>query len=101
MSAAPDGSAIELPADLGIEGAHALYAALAPRLDAAAALILDGARVSRAHAAGLQVLAAFVRTRAAAGRATHWRDPSPALRKGAASLGLQGALALPAAADTR
>ena len=95
MSATQEAS-LALPEDLGIERAGELHASLAPHVDAAA-VTLDGSGVGRVHTAGLQVLLAFVHTRAAAGRATRWRAPSPALRKGAASLGLQELLALPAA----
>lgn len=84
---------VELPPDLGIEHAGALHALLAPHLGAAA-VALSGAGVTRLHAAGLQLLASFIVTRAAAGHETRWHDPSPGLRGAAARLGLDTVLGL-------
>jgi len=84
---------LELPRDLGMEQVEPLRARLAPRLDAPA-VVLSGAAVARLHAASLQLLAAFVATRAAGGRATRWQDFSPELRAAVARLGLDPVLGL-------
>ena len=84
---------LDLPENFGIEHAGALRALLAPHVDAGA-VTLGGANVHRLHAAGLQVLTAFITTRAAAGHATRWHDPSPELRGAAARLGLDTVLGL-------
>ena len=89
-----DPDALNLPADLGIEKAAELHALLAPYVDAPGPVALAASGVSRLHTAGLQVLAAFVRTRAAAGRATVLQDPSTELRGAAARLGLAAHLGL-------
>lgn len=93
-SAASGDGALELPEDFGIEHAGALYAMLAPYVETPGAVTLGGSRVTRLHTAGLQVLAAFVRTRTAFGRVTRWQDPSPELCSGAARLGLEAVLGL-------
>jgi hypothetical protein len=84
---------VSLPADLGIAHARELHAQLAAHLEAES-VTLEGQEVGRMHAATFQVLAAFVRTRAAAGRATAWSVPSVTLSEGAARLGIQSLLAL-------
>lgn len=68
-----------LQSDLGIEGVIDLHAALQPHLDSDAPLMLAADRVERVHAAGLQVLHAFVRDRAACGRETTLTEVSPTL----------------------
>lgn len=88
---------VALPAELEIAQASALHALLLPHLEAPA-LRLSAAAVDRVHTAGLQVLAAFVRTRGQAGRATAWHEPSAPLCRAAATLGLSALLGLPATA---
>jgi hypothetical protein len=83
-----------LPADLGIEHAAALHQTLSPLLATLEPVALVASGVSRLHTASLQVLAAFVRERAAAGYATNWRNPAGALLAAARQLGLSAALAL-------
>ena len=61
---------LALQSDLGIEHVAALHATLLPHLDDEDAIELVGDRVGRVHAAGLQLLHAFVRDRAHAGRQT-------------------------------
>ena len=61
---------ISLQPDLGIEHVADLQAALLPHLDDDTPLQLAGDKVERVHAAGLQLLHAFVRDRASAGRST-------------------------------
>lgn len=85
---------LEVPADLGIEGLAALHAQLVPHVADAGPLTLDGRAVTRVHAAGLQLYAAFCRDRARAGLATAWREPSAALRDAARLLGLDAGLCL-------
>lgn len=84
---------LDLPEDFGIEHAAALRALLAPHVEAAT-VELGGAKVRRLHTAGLQLLLTFITTRAAAGHATRWHDPSPELRGAAARLGLDAALGI-------
>ena len=92
---------LELPEDFGIEHAGALRALLAPHVDTAT-VTLGAANVHRMHVAGLQVLTAFVTTRAAAGHETRWQDLSPGLRGAAARLGLDTVLGIdPAQATAR
>lgn len=99
MSADPATSVepLSLPADLGIENAVALKALLAVRYDDEPAVAVDAAGVTRLHAAGLQVLAAFFHGRTANGRATVLEHPSAELRAAAARLGLGPLLGLSAA----
>ena len=54
---------LTLQSDLGIEHVADLQAALHPHLEADAPLELAGDQVERVHAAGLQLLHAFVRRR--------------------------------------
>ena len=84
---------LDLPEDFGIESAGALRALLAAHVDAEA-VALGAGGVARLHTAGLQLLAAFIATRAAEGHATRWQDPSPELRGAAARLGLDTVLGL-------
>lgn len=84
-----------LGADLGIETANELKSRLQPLLAEPGAVVLDGAEVRRVHTASLQVLAAFVREREAAGHATELSDCAPALKEAAQILGLSPALGLP------
>lgn len=89
---------LTLQTDLGIERVAELQAALQPHLEADVPLELAGDRVERVHAAGLQLLHAFVRERAARGHGTTIVHASPALAAAArqlalaVSLGVDGAL---------
>ena len=83
---------LTLQSDLGIERVADLQAALQPHLDADAPLELAGDQVERVHAAGLQLLHAFVRDRAARGQRTTIVDPSPALAEAARQLALAASL---------
>ncbi len=85
---------IVLEPELGIEAASALHAQLVPLLPSKKAVSIDGAAVGRLHGASLQVLAAFVAARSAAGRKTSFTDPAPLLRDGAQALGLASTLGL-------
>ncbi len=79
---------LALQSDLGIEHVAALHATLLPHLDDEDAIELVGDRVGRVHAAGLQLLHAFVRDRAHAGRQTAVTQASPALADAARALAL-------------
>ena len=83
---------LTLQTDLGIERVADLQAALQPHLDADVPLELSGDQVERVHAAGLQLLHAFVRDRAAAGRSTIVTLASPTLADAARSLALAASL---------
>ncbi|MEN1941475.1 STAS domain-containing protein [Luteimonas sp. MJ246] len=84
---------LSLQTDLGIEHVAELQAALQPHLDAPA-LRLDGGSVERVHAAGLQLLHAFVRDRAARGHQTTITGASPTLAGAARQLALDRSLGL-------
>lgn len=86
---------LSLQPDLGIECVAELQAALQPHLNDEAPLVLAGDRVERVHAAGLQLLHAFVRDRAACGRYTTVTLASPTL----AAAARQSALAISLGVD--
>ena len=83
---------IPLQADLGIECLAELQAALQLHLDEEGPLALSGDQVERVHAAGLQLLHAFVRDRAACGRQTTVTAASPTLAAAARQLALAASL---------
>ena len=85
---------LSLQPDLGIEHVAELRASLAPHLDNADPIELVGDRVERVHTAGMQLLHAFVRDRANAGRATTITLASPVLIDAANVLALAGSLGL-------
>jgi hypothetical protein len=87
---------VTLPARFGIEEAAELHARLAPHLEAREPVEIEVVAPERVHTAALQVLAAFFRTRADAGRATRWRNPPAVVRDSATQLGLETALGLAA-----
>ena len=87
---------LSLQADLGIEQVAALHAALQPHFDDAV-LELSGADVRRVHTAGLQLLHAFMRDRAARGRVTTITLPSPTLVEAARQLALAASLGVDSA----
>lgn len=58
--------------------------------------LIDGGAVERVDTAGLQMLAAFFRQRAGAGRRTGWTVASPELQRCATRLGLDELLQLSA-----
>lgn len=92
---------LSLQPDLGIEHVADLKAALAPHFDELGPLAIAGDRVQRVHTAGLQLLHAFVRDRASAGRSTTITLASPALVDAARVLALAGSLGIdPDAAHT-
>ena len=93
-------TALPLPNDLGIEHVADLQAALRPHLEHTGALSLNGEGVERVHTAGLQVLHAFVRERAAAGHRTVVTAASPVLVDAARQLALAESLGVDALSDT-
>lgn len=78
---------LSLQADLGIEQVTDLQATLQSHLDDAT-LELSGAEVRRVHTAGVQLLHAFIRERAARGLSTTITLPSPTLVEAARQLAL-------------
>lgn len=79
---------LSLQTDLGIEAMAELHAALRPHLEDDRPLALAGDKVERVHAAGLQLLHAFIRDRAACGRETRVTSPSSTLVAAARQLAL-------------
>lgn len=87
---------LSLQTDLGIERVAELQAALQPLLEEDGPLLLAGDRVERVHAAGLQLLHAFVRDRAARGHQTTITLASPSLAAAARQLALAVSLGVDA-----
>lgn len=85
---------LSLAPDLGIEHVADLRSWLATHFDHAEPVVLAGDRVARVHTAGLQLLHAFVRDRALAGRVTTITLPSAALVDAANVLALADGLGL-------
>lgn len=90
----PTAAAVELAADLRIGAAAATHAEIL----AAAALgevILDGGRVAKIDAAGVQALLAAVIQISHSGGRWRWHNPSVTLAQGVTVLGLGESLRLP------
>lgn len=85
---------LSLQPDLGIEHVAELRSTLSSHFDNADPVVLAGDRVARVHTAGLQLLHAFVRDRALAGRITTITLPSAALVDAANVLALADGLGL-------
>ncbi|WP_028770955.1 STAS domain-containing protein [Silanimonas lenta] len=85
---------VELSPEWGIEAAADLKARLAPHLGDADEVVLAAPAASRVHSASLQVLAAFFRSRRAAGRATRLEPCADGLRDAAVQLGIAAELGL-------
>ncbi|MET0289551.1 MAG: STAS domain-containing protein [Pseudoxanthomonas sp.] len=94
-------STVSLGEDLGIEASAELKQKLAPYLDQAMPVVLDGSEVMRVHTASLQVLCAFVRSRHDAGHETELSACSDSLRNAARTLGLAQTLGLPSPEDDK
>ena len=90
-------ASIALPANCSIRDAAQLKAALLELLPQAAVTI-DAGAVERIDTAGMQLLVAFKRDRAANGLGTDWSDVNATWHEAANILGLAGHLGLPAAA---
>lgn len=67
---------ISIGSHLGVEGAGELRERLLPHVRGKREVILATERIDRLHSAALQVLCAFVRDRARAGRATRIDAPA-------------------------
>lgn len=83
-------STIQIPEDLGIEAAEPLLEQLRGQAKGKKPLKLDGSKVSRLHAASLQVLAALVLQRRGAGLETQIENPSDEFKAAARISGLGG-----------
>ena len=85
---------ISLPAEVGIDSAAAWRLRLLKQVDNPKPVILDARDVAQVHTAALQLFCMFCHDRRAAGRDTHWKEPSAALRSAAALLGVTTLLQL-------
>ncbi len=86
---------LALAAECTVAAADSLKSQLVGKLDESAPVILDVRALQRIDTAALQLLAAFVRDRRAAGRAVEWHGRAAALDSAAALLGLDDMLELP------
>ena len=89
-------SAFALPAECMVSEAASLKERLAPLLEDPLPVTLDVDALQRIDTAGLQVITAFVRERAARERAVEWHGTAPVLTSAARLLGLTSLLKLPA-----
>ena len=87
---------LRLPATLGIAQVAELRGQFSEALDSGRPLAIDASAVEQLDGAAMQLLLAFQRRAAAAGRTPVWRKPSPPLMDAAALLGLDGELGLSA-----
>jgi phospholipid transport system transporter-binding protein len=90
------GARLTLAAECMVSEATSLKERLAALLDEPQPVTLDVAALQRIDTAGLQVIVAFVRERAGAGRAVEWQGTAPVLATAAQLLGLTSLLNLPA-----
>ena len=88
---------IALDADLRLSQAPALRERLLKALAAGSPVTLDGGEVAQVDTAALQVLCAFTRDAGGQGLSVAWGGVSEVLRDGAAMLGLDKTMNLPAA----
>jgi len=91
-----DTAALSLAAECTVAEADSLKKALVRLLHEPRSVGLEVTALRRIDTAGVQLLAAFVRDRRAAGLRTEWRGRAPALDAAAALLGLRGMLELSA-----
>jgi len=80
---------IDLGKTCGIREGASLKQQLLAVLEAADPVAIDPTAIERIDTAALQLLFAFERDRAAAGRSVAWRAPSAAFAQAAATLGLR------------
>jgi len=85
---------LTLAADCTVAQAETLKSELASRLHESGPVAVDVSALQCIDTAGLQLLAAFVRDRRAAGRVVEWRGRAAALDAAAGVLGLNGMLEL-------
>ena len=95
MSEAAEPVVIVLEDSLDISVCEELQAKLRSALEATSPLVLDAQGVSRADAAALQLLTAFVRKVNEDHGEVSWRDPSRALRDAARLVDLDTHLGFP------
>ncbi len=79
---------VALASEWGIEASEVLKTALEPHLEADDDVVVVIADAGRVHSATVQLLAAFVRTRRDAGRATRITACAETLHNAAIALGL-------------
>ncbi|HEX5458660.1 MAG TPA: STAS domain-containing protein [Steroidobacteraceae bacterium] len=91
-----DDGTLTLGADCTVAEADELKSTLASRVAESGPVTLDVSALQRIDAAGLQLLAAFVRDRRAAGRTVAWYGRASTLETAAQLLGLHQMLELPA-----
>lgn len=87
---------VELAAELRMNGAEALRTRLQAALEAGEPVDIDGAAVTTADAAALQVLYVFASEARQRELAWHWSAVSAPLREACVLLGIDTDLALPA-----
>lgn len=90
----PADARLVLAADCTLREAPALKAQLLATISATPQVIIEAGAVERIDAAGLQLLVAFARREAAAGRRLAWQSVSDELRGAGARLGLLDPLGL-------
>jgi ABC-type transporter Mla MlaB component len=95
-AAARQPARLTLAADCTLREAAGLKALLLQTVSPTGEVIIEGGAVERVDAAGLQLLVAFARREAAAGRQLNWQSASDELRGAGARLGLLAALGLAA-----
>ena len=86
-------SAVQLGDTLTIEHVSDMHADLVRRLGAKV-VVLEAGALTRVDTAGLQLLAAFIRTAENHGTRVEWRAPQSTLHEAARRIGLDGALRL-------
>ncbi|MGH8289781.1 MAG: STAS domain-containing protein [Steroidobacteraceae bacterium] len=91
-----DTPALSLAAECTVAEADSLKTALLRLLQEPRSVSLHVGSLRRIDTAGVQLLAAFVRDRRAAGRRIEWRGRAPVLDAAATLFGLRGMLELPA-----
>lgn len=92
MSDAPGAAALDLGTELDITMVAALHERLSAAVADGEAVVLDGTRLERADAAGLQLLLAFDRAAASGWTWAGGAAPEP-VRAAAATLGVTATLA--------
>lgn len=90
---------LTLPADLTIVEAGAFHAEISSWLQAECSIAIDGKAVESIDGAGIQLLAAFIKDRAARSGEVYWINASDVLVSAATQMGLHGALLLDQSLD--
>jgi ABC-type transporter Mla MlaB component len=92
----PASTTFTLAAECMVSEAGSLKERLAALLEEPQAVTIDVSALQRIDTASLQVITAFVRERAGAGRAVEWQGTAPVLLTAVQLLGLTSLLKLPA-----